>query len=125
MMKIKNLLRNRKGFTMSLVVAYIYIVLALSVFIITLSTVSVQYSASIKEFSTDNLMLDKIGYDFAFDGKIIPQKYNDFLFNLTEDAGAKTKKMQVAKEYNGKQYCVLTVVINESCDIQTWYYGNI
>ena len=124
-MKIKNLLRNRKAFTMTLVVVYTYVVLALSVFIITLSTVSVQYSASIKEFSTDNLMLDKIGYDFAFDGKIIPQKYNDFLFNLTEDAGAKTKKMQVAKEYNGKQYCVLTVVINESCDIQTWYYGNI
>ena len=124
-MKIKNLLRNRKAFTMTLVVVYTYAVLALSVFIITLSTVSVQYSASIKEFSTDNLMLDKIGYDFAFDGKIIPQKYNDFLFNLTEDAGAKTKKMQVAKEYNGKQYCVLTVVINESCDIQTWYYGNI
>lgn len=124
-MEIKNLLRNRKAFTMTLVVVYTYAVLALSVFIITLSTVSVQYSASIKEFSTDNLMLDKIGYDFAFDGKIIPQKYNDFLFNLTEDAGAKTKKMQVAKEYNGKQYCVLTVVINESCDIQTWYYGNI
>lgn len=124
-MKIKNLLRNRKAFTMTLVVVYTYVVLALSVFIITLSTVSVQYSASIKEFSTDNLMLDKIGYDFAFDGKIIPQKYNDFLFNLTEDTGAKTKKMQVAKEYNGKQYCVLTVVINESCDIQTWYYGNI
>ena len=124
-MKIKNLLRNRKAFTMTIVVVYTYAVLALSVFIITLSTVSVQYSASIKEFSTDNLMLDKIGYDFAFDGKIIPQKYNDFLFNLTEDAGAKTKKMQVAKEYNGKQYCVLTVVINESCDIQTWYYGNI
>ena len=124
-MKIKNLLRNRKAFTMTLVVVYTYAVLALSVFIITLSTVSVHYSASIKEFSTDNLMLDKIGYDFAFDGKIIPQKYNDFLFNLTEDAGAKTKKMQVAKEYNGKQYCVLTVVINESCDIQTWYYGNI
>ena len=124
-MKIKNLLRNRKAFTMTLVVVYTYAVLALSVFIITLSTVSVQYSASIKEFSTDNLMLDKIGYDFAFDGKIIPQKYNGFLFNLTEDAGAKTKKMQVAKEYNGKQYCVLTVVINESCDIQTWYYGNI
>ena len=124
-MKIKNLLRNRKAFTMTLVVVYTYAVLALSVFIITLSTVSVQYSASIKEFSTDNLMLDKIGYDFAFDGKIIPQKNNDFLFNLTEDAGAKTKKMQVAKEYNGKQYCVLTVVINESCDIQTWYYGNI
>ena len=124
-MKIKNLLRNRKAFTMTLVVVYTYAVLALSVFIITLSTVSVQQSASIKEFSTDNLMPDKIVYDFAFDGKIIPQKYNDFLFNLAEDTGAKTKKMQVAKEYNGKQYCVLTVVINESCDIQTWYYGNI
>ena len=124
-MKIKNLLRNRKAFTMTLVVVYTYAVLALSVFIITLSTVSVQYSASIKEFSTDNLMLDKIGYDFAEDGKIIPEKYSDFIFLLTEDATANTKKMRVVKEYNGKQYCVLTVVINESCDIQTWYYGNI
>lgn len=124
-MKIKNLLRNKKGFTMSLVVAYMYIILVLSVFIISLSTVSVQYSASIKEYSVDNLMLDKIGYDFAEDGKIIPEKYSDFIFLLTEDATANTKKMQVVKEYNGKQYCVLTVVLNETGDIQTWYYGNI
>ena len=123
MMKIKNLLRNRKGFTMSLVVAYIYIVLALSVFIITLSTVSVQYSASIKEYSVDNLLLDKIGYDFALDGKIIPERYNDFVFELT-NVGS-NKKMRVVKEYNGNQYCVLTVVLNETGDIQTWYYGNI
>lgn len=124
-MKIKNPLRNRKGFTMSLVVAYMYIVLVLSVFIISLSTVSVQYSASIKEYSVDNLMLDKIGYDFALDGQIIPEKYNDFAFLLTEDTTAKTKKMQVVKEYNDTQYCVLTVVLNELGDIQTWYYGNI
>ena len=124
-MKIKNLLRNKKGFTMSLVVAYMYIILVLSVFIISLSTVSVQYSASIKEYSVDNLMLDKIGYDFAEDGKIIPEKYSDFAFLLTEDTTANTKKMQVVKEYNGKQYCVLTVVLNETGDIQTWYYGNI
>lgn len=124
-MKIKNLLRNKKGFTMSLVVAYMYIILVLSVFIISLSTVSVQYSASIKEYSVDNLMLDKIGYDFAEDGKIIPEKYSDFIFLLTEDATANTKKMRVVKEYNGKQYCVLTVVLNETGDIQTWYYGNI
>lgn len=124
-MKIKNLLRNKKGFTMSLVVAYMYIILVLSVFIISLSTVSVQYSASIKEYSVDNLMLDKIGYDFAEDGKIIPEKYSDFIFLLTEDATANTKKMQVVKEYNGKQYCILTVVLNETGDIQTWYYGNI
>ena len=124
-MKIKNLLRNKKGFTMSLVVAYMYIILVLSVFIISLSTVSVQYSASIKEYSVDNLMLDKIGYDFAEDGKIIPEKYSDFIFLLTEDATANTKKMQVVKEYNGKQYCVLTVVLNETGDIQTWYYGDI
>lgn len=123
MMKIKNLLRNRKGFTMSLVVAYIYIVLALSVFIITLSTVSVQYSASIKEYSVDNLLLDKIGYDFALDGKIIPERYNDFVFELT-NVGS-NKKMRVVKEYNGKQYCVLTVVLNETGNIQTWYYGNM
>ena len=110
---------------MSLVVAYMYIILVLSVFIISLSTVSVQYSASIKEYSVDNLMLDKIGYDFAEDGKIIPEKYSDFIFLLTEDATANTKKMQVVKEYNGKQYCVLTVVLNETGDIQTWYYGNI
>ena len=124
-MKIKNLLRNKKGFTMSLVVAYMYIILVLSVFIISLSTVSVQYSASIKEYSVDNLMLDKIGYDFAEDGKIIPEKYSDFIFLLTEDATANTKKMRVVKEYNGKQYCVLTVVLNETGDIQTWYYGKI
>ena len=124
-MKIKNPLRNRKGFTMSLVVAYMYIVLVLSVFIISLSTVSVQYSASIKEYSVDNLMLDKIGYDFALDGQIIPEKYNDFAFLLTEDTTAKTKKMQVVKEYNDTQYCVLTVVLNELGDTQTWYYGNI
>lgn len=124
-MKIKNLLRNKKGFTMSLVVAYMYIILVLSVFIISLSTVSVQYSASIKEYSVDNLMLDKIGYDFAEDGKIIPEKYNDFAFLLTEDTTANTKKMQVVKEYNGKQYCVLTVVLNETGNIQTWYYGNM
>lgn len=124
-MKIKNPLCNRKGFTMSLVVAYMYIVLVLSVFIISLSTVSVQYSASIKEYSVDNLMLDKIGYDFALDGQIIPEKYNDFAFLLTEDTTAKTKKMQVVKEYNDTQYCVLTVVLNELGDIQTWYYGNI
>ena len=123
MMKIKNLLRNRKGFTMSLVVAYIYIVLALSVFIVTLSTVSVQYSASIKEYSVDNLLLDKIGYDFALDGKIIPERYTDFVFELT-NVGS-NKKMRVAKEYNGKQYCVLTVVLNETGNIQTWYYGNM
>ena len=123
MMKIKNLLRNRKGFTMSLVVAYIYIVLALSVFIITLSTVSVQYSASIKEYSVDNLLLDKIGYDFALDGKIIPERYNDFVFELT-NVGS-NKKMRVVKEYNGNQYCVLTVVLNETGNIQTWYYGNM
>lgn len=124
-MKIKNLLRNKKGFTMSLVVAYMYIILVLSVFIISLSTVSVQYSASIKEYSVDNLMLDKIGYDFAEDGKIIPEKYSDFIFLLTEDATANTKKMQVVKEYNDTQYYVLTVVLNETGDIQTWYYGNI
>ena len=123
MMKIKNLLRNRKGFTMSLVVAYIYIVLALSVFIVTLSTVSVQYSAAIKEYSVDNLLLDKIGYDFALDGKIIPERYNDFVFELT-NVGS-NKKMRVVKEYNGNQYCVLTVVLNETGNIQTWYYGNM
>ena len=122
-MKIKNLLRNRKGFTMSLVVAYIYIVLALSVFIVTLSTVSVQYSAAIKEYSVDNLLLDKIGYDFALDGKIIPERYNDFVFELT-NVGS-NKKMRVVKEYNGNQYCVLTVVLNETGNIQTWYYGNM
>ena len=122
-MKIKNLLGNRKGFTMSLVVAYIYIVLALSVFIVTLSTVSVQYSASIKEYSVDNLLLDKIGYDFALDGKIIPERYNDFVFELT-NVGS-NKKMRVVKEYNGNQYCVLTVVLNETGNIQTWYYGNM
>ena len=124
-MKIKNLLRNKKGFTMSLVVAYMYIILVLSVFIISLSTVSVQYSASIKVYSVDNLMLDKIGYDFAEDGKIIPEKYSDFAFLLTEDTTAKTKKMKVVKEYNDTQYCVLTVVLNETGGIQTWYYGNI
>lgn len=124
-MKIKNLLRKRKAFTMSLVVAYIYIVLVLSVFIITLSTVSVQYSAAIKEYSVDNLMLDKIGYDFALDGQIIPERYNDFIFKVTEDVSANTKKMQVVKEYNENQYCVLTVVLNEAGNIQTWYYGSI
>lgn len=124
-MKIKNLLRKRKAFTMSLVVAYIYIVLVLSVFIITLSTVSVQYSAAIKEYSVDNLMLDKIGYDFALDGQIIPEKYNDFIFKVTEDVSANTKKMQVVKEYNENQYCVLTVVLNEAGNIQAWYYGSI
>ena len=70
-------------------------------------------------------MLDKIGYDFALDGQIIPEKYNDFAFLLTDDTTAKTKKMQVVKEYNDTQYCVLTVVLNELGDIQTWYYSNI
>ena len=118
---------NKKGFAMSLVVAYMYVIVVLSGVVITLALTGIQYTGKMRASAIDNMELDAIGYDFAIDGIINEADYPSY--NLTAMSEDKNT-LYVQKHFkddndNPIDYVVLTVTRNDMSKILTWYYGYV
>ena len=90
-MLLKKPALNEKGFAMAVTIAYMFLIVTLTVVLISIVTVQNSYASNRFLTVSERSLLDSIAYDFADDGALTEESRNSELFDIARTAAASAR----------------------------------